>query len=76
MGDRSITVREDKAVPTEKQPRSGGKSRAPPAGSTLPPAGESSRCYVGNLAWQTTEQELMGERTYTPPRCLGGVFGE
>lgn len=70
LGDRSITVREDKAVPTEKQPRTGGKSRAPAAGSTLPPAGDSSRCYIGNLAWQTTEQELIGERVFWMSRGL------
>ena len=63
MGDRDITVREDKAAPpkaaTERTKSSGNK----PASSSTVPAADGCRVYVGNLAWETTEEELIGART-------------
>ena len=64
MGDRDITVREDKAVPPKAAPeraekRSGSKAAA---ASSAPPAAEGCRVYVGNVAWETTEEELLGAR--------------
>ncbi len=63
MGDRDITVREDKAVPPKSAPvkASGGKSNAG-ASSATAPAADGCRVYVGNLAWETTEEELIGAR--------------
>ena len=61
LGDRNITVREDKA-PTKSAPSKGGGNRST-LGDT--PAAEGCRCYVGNLAWETTEESLIG--TSPPP---------
>jgi hypothetical protein len=57
LGDRNITVREDKA-PTKSAPSKSGGNRGSTLGDT--PAAEGCRCYVGNLAWETTEDSLIG----------------
>jgi hypothetical protein len=63
VGDRDITVREDKAVPPKSAPvKAAGKASG--AGASAP-AAEGCRVYVGNLAWETTEEELMGARRAT-----------
>lgn len=57
MGDRTITVREDKA-PTKS---AGGSKKM--SASTLgdaPAGGDGCRCYFGNLAWETSEETLTG----------------
>ena len=56
LGDRNITVREDKA-PTKSAPSKSGGNRGSTLGDT--PAAEGCRCYVGNLAWETTEDSLI-----------------
>ena len=64
MGDRNITVREDKAP--EKPPRAtAAKTQQQPAatGTTLSAAADGCRCYVGNLAWQTTDEDLISTHT-------------
>ena len=57
LGDRNITVREDKA-PTKSAPSKSGGNRGSTLGDT--PAAEGCCCYVGNLAWETTEDSLIG----------------
>ena len=58
LGDRNITVREDKA-PTKSAPiKSGGGNNRGSALSDAP-ANDGCRCYVGNLAWETTEESLI-----------------
>jgi RNA recognition motif-containing protein len=57
IGDRDITVREDKAVPPKSAPVKAAKAAGAAA---APPAAEGCRVYVGNLAWETTEEELQG----------------
>ena len=57
LGDRNITVREDKA-PTKSAPSKSGGGNRNTLGDT--PAAEGCRCYVGNLAWETTEETLIG----------------
>ena len=57
LGDRNITVREDKA-PTKSAPSKSGGNRST-IGDT--PAADGCRCYVGNLAWETNEESLIGE---------------
>jgi RNA recognition motif-containing protein len=61
MGDRNISVREDKAVtkgPKQSSGRSNGGSSAPRV-TNLPEVEDGCRCYVGNLAWETDEQALI-----------------
>jgi hypothetical protein len=65
-------VREDKA-PTKSAPvKSGGGGGGGGGGgnrtSTLgdQPAADGCRCYVGNLAWETTEESLIGACTRNP----------
>ena len=70
LGDRNITVREDKA-PTKSAPSKSGGNRNT-LGDT--PAAEGCRCYVGNLAWETTEETLIGasrDRAISPSATLG-----
>ena len=69
LGDRNITVREDKA-PTKSAPSKSGGNR-----STIgdKPAADGCRCYVGNLAWETNEESLIGEfQPDTPDRADSG----
>lgn len=54
LGDRTITVREDKAPA-----KAAGKKHASVVLSEAPAGGEGCRCYFGNLAWETTEEMLM-----------------
>ena len=65
LGDRNNTVREDKA-PTKSAPSKSGGNRGSTLGDT--PAAEGCRCYVGNLAWETTEDSLIGT-------CFVLIFG-
>lgn len=68
MGDRDITVREDKAAPPKAAPERQAKSAGPKtASASTVPAADGCRVYVGNLAWETTEEELMGARAALPP---------
>ena len=64
LGDRNITVREDKA-PTKSAPAK-SSSRTSTMGDQ--PAAEGCRCYVGNLAWETTTESLIGESPDAPRR--------
>lgn len=67
LGDRNISVREDKA-PTKSAPSKsggGGGNRGSTLGDT--PAAEGCRCYVGNLAWETTEESLIAHCTGIGP---------
>lgn len=69
LGDRNITVREDKA-PTKSAPSKSGGNRST-IGDT--PAADGCRCYVGNLAWETNEESLIGEfQPDTPNRADSG----
>ena len=71
LGDRNITVREDKA-PTKSAPSKSGGNRST-IGDT--PAADGCRCYVGNLAWETNEESLIGEfQPDTPNRADSGRF--
>jgi RNA recognition motif-containing protein len=54
LGDRTITVREDKAPA-----KAAGKKHTSVVLSEAPAGGEGCRCYFGNLAWETTEEMLM-----------------
>ena len=56
LGDRTITVREDKA-PTKAAV--GGKKLNSAVLSDAPAGGDGCRCYFGNLAWETTEETLI-----------------
>ena len=49
-------MREDKA-PTKSAPIKGGNNRSALSDA---PANEGCRCYVGNLAWETNEESLIG----------------
>lgn len=71
IGDRAITVREDKVGPTAPggQPNgtraegAGNAKRANRSARQTPlkgaPAMDGCRCYLGNLSWTTTNEELM-----------------
>lgn len=61
LGDRTITVREDKA-PT-KAAGGGAKKNASTALGDSPAGGDGCRCYFGNLAWETSEDTLMSHCT-------------
>ena len=56
LGDRNISVREDKALTKTPKSARGAPAQRP---TNLPEAEEGCRCYVGNLAWETDEQGLM-----------------
>ena len=60
LGDRTITVREDKA-PTKAA--GGGKKTNSTVLSDAPAGGDGCRCYFGNLAWETTEETLINHCT-------------
>ena len=73
MGDRDITVREDKAAPPKAAPertKTSGGSKA--ASSSTVPAADGCRVYVGNLAWETTEEELIGACTAAVSAAAAG----
>ena len=55
LGDRTITVREDKA-PTKSA--GGGKKFNSTVLGDSPAGGDGCRCFFGNLAWETTEETL------------------
>ena len=55
LGDRTITVREDKA-PTKSSGTA--KKATSSALGDAPAGGDGCRCYFGNLAWETTEETL------------------
>lgn len=60
LGDRTITVREDKA-PTKAA--SGGKKLNSTVLGDGPTGGDGCRCYFGNLAWETSEETLINHCT-------------
>ncbi len=65
VGDREITVREDKAVPAKSAPaKSAPASKA--AGNQAPAAADGCRVYVGNLAWETTDEDVIGAAPQKP----------
>lgn len=59
VGGREISVREDKPVPpkSERAPKS---ERPAKASGNAPAVADGLRVYVGNLAWETTDEELIG----------------
>ncbi|EEH54995.1 uncharacterized protein MICPUCDRAFT_60999 [Micromonas pusilla CCMP1545] len=63
LGDRNLTVREDNA-PTKTANSGGGSKSGGGRGSGNvmgeTPAAEGCRCYIGNLAWETTAESLVG----------------
>jgi RNA recognition motif-containing protein len=63
VGGREISVREDKPVPpkSERAPKS---ERPAKASGNAPAVADGLRVYVGNLAWETTDEELIGAHTH------------
>jgi len=76
LGDRNLTVREDNA-PTKTANSGGGSKSGGGRGSGNvmgeTPAAEGCRCYIGNLAWETTAESLVGAFEDYRPRLAAGA---